>query len=152
MPASRHNKWRKGEWYQVQAVDRTVIKETKYMAAWVLILSAVMQAVFLVIGQWDYTVLLGNLLSAAAVVGNFFGMAVGIQRALEKDEKDAKQAIRASSSIRLLAMFVVLAVGVLLPCFSTWTTIIPLFFPRLIIALRPLWDKKTGREEHTDEQ
>ncbi|MBO5898221.1 MAG: hypothetical protein J6R04_04340 [Clostridia bacterium] len=132
-------------------MDRVVIKETKYMAAWVLILSAVMQAVFLVIGQWDYTVLLGNLLSATAVVGNFFGMAVGIQRALGKEEKDAKQAIRASNALRLFGMFAVLALGVLLPCFSTWTTVIPIFFPRVIVALRPLWDKKMGEEEHADE-
>jgi amino acid permease len=135
----------------MQTMDRVVIKETKYMAAWVLILSAVMQAVFLVIGRWDYTVLLGNVLSAAAVVGNFFGMAVGIQRALGKEEKDAKQAIRASNALRLFGMFAVLALGVLLPCFSTWTTVIPIFFPRLIVALRPLWDKKMGEEEHADE-
>ena len=31
-----------------------------------------MQAAFLVSGFWDYTVLLGNLLSAAAAVLNFF--------------------------------------------------------------------------------
>ena len=135
----------------MQRLDSVVIKETRYMAAWVLILSAVMQAVFLVIGRWDYTVLLGNLLGAAVVIGNFFGMAVGVQRALGKDEKDAKQAIRASGALRMLAVFIVLAVGVLLPCFSTWTTVIPLFFPRLIVAVRPLWDKKMGREEPTDE-
>ena len=135
----------------MQRLDSVVIKETKYMAAWVLILSAVMQAVFLVIGQWDYTVLLGNLLSATAVIANFFGMALGIQHALGKDEKDAKQGIRASNALRLFGMFAVLALGVLLPCFSTWTTVIPIFFPRLIVAFRPLWDKNMRREEHADE-
>ena len=135
----------------MRSVDQVVIKETQYMAAWVLILSAAMQAVFLVIGQWDYTVLLGNLLSAVAVVGNFFGMALGVQRALGKDEKDAKQAIRASMAIRLFAMFAVLAIGVLAPCFSVWTTVIPMFFPRLIIALRPLWDKRMTKGGSVDE-
>ena len=69
-------------------VDATVIKETKYVAIWVLMLSALMQAVFLVIGRWDYTVLLGNLLSGSAVILNFFLMGIGIQRALEKEERE----------------------------------------------------------------
>lgn len=134
----------------MKKLDPVVIRETKYMAVWVLILSAVMQAVFLVIGHWNYTVLLGNVLGAVAVVANFFAMAVGIQRALAKEEKDAKQAIRASNALRLFAMFVVLALGVLLPCFSTWTTVIPFFFPRLIVAFQPLRDKNKPKEGERD--
>ena len=132
-------------------IDRVVKTETKYMAVWVVILSAVMQAVFLVIGHWDYTVLLGNLLGGTAVVLNFFGMAVTVQNAVQKEEKEAKQAMKASNALRLFGMFAVLAVGVLIPVFSIWTTIIPLFFPRLIVAFRPLWDRRKGEEGSNDE-
>lgn len=55
----------------MKKVDKTVLRETGYIALFVILLSVLMQAVFLIIGKWDYTVLLGNLLSAAAV-GNFF--------------------------------------------------------------------------------
>ena len=49
--------------------NSSVIKnETRYIAVWELILSAAMQAVFLVAGRWDYKVLLGNLLSAPFAV------------------------------------------------------------------------------------
>ena len=136
----------------MQKIDKTVIKETAFMAAWVLIFSAVMQAVFLVIGQWDYTVLLGNVLGAAAVILNFLGMGITVQYAVGMDEKDAKQRIKASGMLRMLAIFVILIIGVVLPYFSTWTVVIPLFFPRIIVMIRPLWDKKTTEKESKDEE
>ncbi len=46
-------------------IDAIVRRETIYIAVWVGILSLLMEAVFLIIGKWDYTVLLGNLLSGA---------------------------------------------------------------------------------------
>ena len=49
----------------VKKVDAVVMKETRYIAIAVLLCSMLMQAVFLIIGKWDYTVLLGNLLGAA---------------------------------------------------------------------------------------
>lgn len=48
-------------------IDAIVRRETIYIAVWVGILSLLMEAVFLIIGKWDYTVLLGNLLSGAVV-------------------------------------------------------------------------------------
>ena len=86
----------------MNTIDPIVLKETKYILLWELILSILMQAVFLVIGEWDYTVLLGNILSASAAVLNFFLMGVSIQKALEKDENDAKKTIKLSQSYRFL--------------------------------------------------
>lgn len=136
----------------MKTIDKVVLRETKYMAAWVLILSAVMQAVFLVIGRWDYTVLLGNLLSAAVVILNFLFMGITVQNAVQKEEKEAGQAMKASNALRMPAMFVAVVLGVVLDAFNTWTVIVPLFFPRLIVTLRPLWDKKLSGEEGTDEK
>ena len=127
----------------MQKIDKIVLKETKYIAAWVLIFSAVLQAVFLVIGQWDYTVLLGNLLSGSASVLNFLAMGIAVQKAVQKDEKEAKQAMKASNMVRMFCMFIVLLIGVLLPrCFHLLALIIPLIFPRIAISIRPLWDKQ----------
>lgn len=131
----------------MKKLDATVRKETKYIAVWVLLFSAVMEAVFLIIGKWDYTVLLGNLLSGAAVVLNFLLMGITIQNAVEKDEKDAKSTMKASQSLRTLFLFVIVVIGVVAPCFNIWSTIIPLFFPRIAIALRPLWYKESQAEE-----
>ena len=128
-------------------IDPTVMKETKYIASWVLILSVLMQAIFLVMGKWDYTVLLGNLLSATVSIVNFFLMGLTVQHSLNKEEKEAKAAIKASQMYRNLLMLVVLIAGVVLPCFSTWTVLIPVIFPRIAIACRPLLDKRGG-EKH----
>ena len=128
----------------MQKIDKIVWKETKYIAVWILIFSAVMQAVFLVIGKWDYTVLLGNLLSGVAGILNFLLMGLTVQRAVEREEKEAKQMMKLSGLMRTFLLFVVTVAGVLLPCFSIWTVLIPLFFPRVAIALRPIWDRKAG--------
>ena len=108
-----------------------------------------MQAVFLVIGKWDYTVLLGNLLSGTAVILNFFAMACSVQKAVEQDPKDAKATLQLSKSGRMLALFAVTIVGVVLECFHLFAVLIPLIFPRIAIAIRPLWDKKTKGSEQS---
>ena len=135
----------------MQKIDKIVWKDTKYIAAWVLIFSAVLQAVFLIIGQWNYTVLLGNLLSATASILNFLAMGIAVQKAVQKDEKEAKQAMKASATFRTFCMFVVLTVGVLAPCFHLLALIIPLIFPRIAIAMRPLWDKQKPLDKEDTE-
>ena len=138
----------------MQKIDKTEWKETKYIAAWLLIFSTILQAVFLVIGKWDYTVLLGNLLSAVASLANFLAIGITVQKAIQKDEKEAKQAMKASGMIRTFGMFIILLIGVLLPqCFHLLTLIIPLIFPRIAIAIRPLWDKPkpSTKEDSSDE-
>ena len=59
------------------------------------------ELVFLIIGKWDYTVLLGNLLSGCAAVLNFLLMGITVQNALSKDEKSAKTAVRPVSYTHL---------------------------------------------------
>ena len=71
-------------------IDPTVKKETGYIAGWVLLLSAVMELVFLLTGHMDYTVPLGNLLGGGAAILNFFLMGWTIQRAVGLDEKAAR--------------------------------------------------------------
>lgn len=125
----------------MKKIDSTVKKETCYILIWVLILSTVMQAVFLILHKWDYTVLLGNLLSAAAVTLNFLFMGITVQNAVEKDEKDAKNTMKVSQSLRTLALFVIVVVGVVAPWFNTWACVIPLFFPRVGMLFRTKFKK-----------
>ncbi|MBQ8742625.1 MAG: hypothetical protein IJZ03_04590 [Clostridia bacterium] len=125
----------------MKKIDQVVLKETLYVSAWVLIFSALTQAVFLLIGKWDYTVLFGNLLSASAAILNFFLMGISVQKAVTKEEKEAKNVLKISQLYRNILLLVVTVVGVVLKCFNTWSVIIPLFFPRIAIMLRPLFDK-----------
>ena len=126
----------------MKKVDATVIKETKYIALWVLVFSVLMEAVFLVAGIWDYTVLLGNLLGGLVAVLNFFLMGITVQSAIQKEEKAAKSTMKVSMLYRNLLILVSAILGVVLPFFNTYSSIIPLFFPRIAIFFRPFFDKK----------
>ena len=126
----------------MKKIDPTVLKETLYISAWVLILSVLTQAIFLIIGQWDYKVLLGNLLSGSVAILNFFLMGLTVQSTVTKEEKEARSAIKLSQLYRFLFVVIVVIIGIVAPCFSNWTVIIPIFFPRVALLFRPLFDKK----------
>ena len=129
-------------------VDPVVLQTTGYVAVWVLGLSVLMQLVFLLIGKWDVTVLWGNLLSAAAAIGNFFLMGYTVQKAVSKEEKQAKTLVSLSQTGRYLLLLAVAALGAALPCFHTWAVLIPLLFPTIAVRLKPLFDKKKGGEDN----
>ena len=123
-------------------LDPTVKKEAMYISVWVLIFSCVTQAVFLIAGIWNFTVLLGNILSACASIGNFLLLGITVQRAVLMEEKEAKSLIKTSQKLRILGLLIVAVVALCLPkVFNIWTVLIPLLFPRIAIALRPLFIK-----------
>ena len=122
-------------------LDATVKRETLYVAFMTLILSVLMQAIFLVVGEWDYTVLLGNLFGGGVAVLNFLLMGLTVQTSLELEEKEARGRVKLSMTLRMLMLVLCAALGVLLPCFSVLATLIPLFFVRIAVALRPLADR-----------
>lgn len=134
----------------MEKIDPTVKKETGYIALWVLIFSVFMQAVFLVIGKWNITVLFGNLLGGFTAVLNFFLLGITVQNAVRKDEKESKTLLKTSQIYRNLMVFVLAGLGVYFSRFSsviifnTWAVIIPLFFPRIAFSIRPLLSKKQG--------
>ncbi len=132
-------------------IDKTVLKETAFIGIWTLIFSVLMEAVFLVIGKWDYTVLLGNLLSGVMSVFNFFLLGLTVQRAVNSgDEKYAKNLMKMSQSLRLLMMGAVIALGAIFDVFNLWATIIPVFFPRIAMIIRQILLSKQGGD--TNEQ
>ena len=128
----------------MKKIDPTVMKETGYIALMTLVMSVLMQSVFLVIGRWDYTVLLGNLLGGAAAIGNFFIMGLTVQSALGLDVKDAKSRMKLSQMLRTLLMFVVAVIGYAVSAFSLIAVVIPFIFPRIAVALRAVSVKKQG--------
>ena len=60
-------------------IEPAVKAETKKIAIGTGILSVLMIAVFLILRQFDWTVLTGALLGYCATVGNFFLMALTVQ-------------------------------------------------------------------------
>lgn len=133
----------------MKTIDPTIKKETQYIALATVVLSALLEAVFLIIGKWDLPVLFGNLLGAGVGVLNFFLMGLGLQSALNKDEKGAKATVAFSHTMRFFLMALVLVLGVLLDCFNVVSTILSLFFPTVGVYMRSVSMKKVAKEETT---
>ena len=130
-------------------VDNTVKKETRYLATVVLILSMLMQAIYLIIGRWNYTVLLGNLLGGATGILNFFLMCMSLLSAIEKDPKDAKVTARFSQTYRNLMVLGILALAYFVPCFDIIPTIISLFFATIGVYSKLFTMKKEVQAEYS---
>ncbi len=132
-------------------MDPAVKKETGYIAVWVVLLSLVMEAVFLLTGKWDFSVLFGNIGGAAIAIGNFWLMALivtrAVNRAVERGKpEEAANRAKTTAPLRLAgcALLCVLLIAVLKT--NLYATLIPLLFPRIGIAFRPLIDRKRGVE------
>ena len=125
-------------------IDPAIKQETKYIALTTLILSALMEAVYLIIGQWNLAVLFGNLLGAAIGILNFFLLGLGLQSALKKDEKDAKTTVAFSHTMRFLLMGGVIVLAVLLDSFAIIPTVLGLFFPGVGVYLKTFILNKKG--------
>ena len=126
-------------------MDPAVKKETGYITVWVLLLSLLMEAVFLIIRQWDLSVLFGNLGGAVLAVLNFFLLAFTVSRAVDKGKpEEAAQRVKATATLRLIGVGALSAL--LIGVFKTnvFATLIPLLFPRVAIAFRPILDRKRG--------
>ena len=127
-------------------MDPAVKKETGYIVFWVILLSILMEAVFLIIRQWDLSVLFGNLGGAAAAVGSFFVLAVTVSKAVSSGKpEEAARRVKASAGLRLIGMggLCALLIGVFHT--NVYATVIPLLFPRIGLMFRPMADQRRGR-------
>ena len=131
-------------------IDKTVKKETIYIALWTLILSGIMEAVFIFI-SWDYKVLLGNILGATIAVLNFFLLGLTVQKAINiEDVKDRKNYMKISQSFRFIMLIITAVLGATVPCFNIWATIIPLLFPRIALLFRPISLRREKNNESNE--
>ena len=122
-------------------IEPAVIRTTTYIGIVSVVCSVLMEAIFLLLSKWDYTVLLGNLVGLFICVGNFFLMAYTVQKAVEKDEKDAKNTIKLSQMGRFFLLLIFAVIGYLVPVFNTVALVIPYLFPRIAVALSPIFKK-----------
>ena len=118
---------------RMKKIDATVLRETMYIFAWEIILSVIMQAVFLVGGWWDITVLWGNLLGGGAAMLHFFLLGITVQNALGKEEKEAKDLMKLSLTLRNLLLVAAAVLGFLFDCFNIIALLVPMLFPGMLL-------------------
>ena len=91
-----------------------IIRETALLGVGELVCVAAMAGIFAMLGNFDYTVILGGVIGALIAVGNFFFMAIAsnaaADKAMEDDVKTGKSMVKPSYGVRLLVMGVLLFV------------------------------------------
>ena len=118
-------------------INETVRRETSYVLIWVLILSVLMEAVFLVIGAWELPVLWGNLIGDFAAVMNFALLALTVTKAVDAGLTDKlQQKIHATKSLRMLGMVVICVLAIALLKTNPYSTLIPLIFPSVGLKVK----------------
>lgn len=94
---------------------RGVLTQAAHLAAIVAVCTAVMFAVYALLGRLDGKVLLGGLIGWAVAMGHFMALSLAVSRALDR-AVDAQAAtrlrlsIQASAGMRLLVLAVLLIV------------------------------------------
>lgn len=133
-------------------IDPTVKRETLFVSIVTLILSMLMQSVFLIIGQWDISVLLGNLLGAVIGILNFFFLGLSVQKAVSNDEKKAKEIMKGSHAIRFALIIVLLAISLIFQnVFNVIATIISLLFATVGVYMRAIFNKDKKKQAKAEE-
>ena len=91
---------------------KIVFQQTAIIAIGELICSALMVAVFAALGYFRMNVLWGALVGSLVMTANYFFMAVTVSLAADKAQQDqvqqAKKMVQLSSTVRLIAMGIVL--------------------------------------------
>ena len=129
-----------------------VKKETGIIAVGTAIGILVMYVVFfvlhMVLPNWapfDIQVILGGIGGFIVAVGNFFWMAISVQKVAGiTDEERARKTMSVSYRYRTMLQFLWVIIAIVAPIFNMATGIIPLFIPSLIIKLRGILSAGKG--------
>lgn len=86
---------------------------------------------------FDYKVILGGIGGFIVAVGNFFWMAITVQKvANTQDEDKARSVMGVSYRYRTLLQLLWVILAIVVPVFNLVAGIVPLFIPSLFIKLR----------------
>ena len=115
-----------------------------------LILSALMVAVFAVLGYFDRSVLFGAAAGAVIATVNHVVLVLGVLMASAKaenqDVKGGQALVQMSYMGRLLGLFLVLVLCAKSGMFNLIALVIPLVFTRPILTITDHYNKKGGKE------
>ncbi len=133
-------------------------KDILRIAAGVLIGDVIMCVVFICLGKFSLSVVLGALLGSIFAIANLFYLDYSIGKALEKG--DAMQSyFRKSYFLRMLLHAACIVIAALVPFIHTIAGIVPLFFPKIVIyamqllgLYKPQDIKAAARAEEADER
>ena len=114
----------------------------------VLIMYVVFFVLHMVVPNWapfDIKVILGGIGGFIVAVGNFFWMAVTVQKVASiEDEERARRTMGASYRYRTMLQFFWVILAIVVPIFNLVAGIVPLFIPSTTIKLRGILSAGKG--------
>lgn len=124
-------------------------QELRSMLPWLAAINAVYFAVLIVLFfacGFNYTLLLGGVWGNIAGIGNFWLMGISAENALRRNSKSAQRYMNTLYCVRYLGLFLFMTAAGVLPFIDLFSAAVPLFFPRVIITVRTLWETRTKRK------
>ena len=123
-------------------------KQTALIAVGQAVCTTVMILVFVLLGKYDTSVLLGGIAGACIATANFFFMSLFANLAADKAEAQdvtgGQKLIQLSYMGRMAGLFLVLIVSAKTGIFHLLTLVIPLVFTRPILTVTEIFKKKGG--------
>ena len=127
-----------------------VLRQTLVVALGEAVGVAAMIGIFALLGQFDSKVLLGGLVGGLVAVANFFVMAIGVNIAADKAEKQdvkgGQATIKGSYMLRMIGMFVVLFAFAKSGLCNVIALVVPLIFTRFTLTLQEFFRRKPGEK------
>ncbi len=124
---------------------KVVFKETGIVAIGEVICLALMLGVYALLGYFSMKVLLGGAVGTVLSVVNFFFMAVNAvmaaDKAVNQDVNGGKRQIKASYTLRMALIFVVLFAFVKSGLCDPLASVLPLVFVRPVITIAEFFRK-----------
>ncbi len=124
---------------------KIVFRETGIVAVGELICSAAMVGVYALLGYFQMNVLWSALAGCLVMIANYFFMAVSVSLAADRAERgeaqQAQKTVQLSSTVRLIAMGLVLFLCIRLGA-NVLALLLPLLFERPILMLAEFFRKK----------
>ncbi len=136
-------------------VQEAVKKETSFILIGTTIACVIVVLGFFILHQvvpsyapFDYTVFVGAIGGLIVAVGNFFWMALTVQKiaGMNQDEDDrARSTMAVSLRYRTLLQLVWVVIAIFVPQINLVSGIIPLFIPSVLIKIRGILSARKGR-------
>ena len=129
-------------------IRRFVLKQTGIVALGELVGTGVMIGIFALLGAFDMGVLLGGVVGAAVATGNFLAMAIGVNIAADKAEKQnvkgGQATVKSSYLLRTVVMFLILFAFAKSGLCNAIALVVPLIFVRITLTVAEFFRRKPG--------
>jgi hypothetical protein len=125
---------------------KSVLQETAPLLLGLMLCTGLMICVFLLLDKYDSSVLLGGIAGALLAAANYFLMALGTglaaDKAQQQDVKGGQAVIQISYIVRMIGLFVILALLAKSGLCHPLALVLPLVFVRPCLTMAEIFKKK----------